>query len=345
MDFYHGSGAGMLQHIKKSYIEIKMENETKMITKDLYDALLDYLIQSSASLDETGRALAPDPVHAARVKVLNKSLDSAKVILSMVLFPRSYYLKISSPAFCNGKSREEILAGSTEETMRSLYSRKQRASINDPPSIGDIPEEVLRKAFIYLLPGESDLVAPSETCRAFRPVAQELMHASQKFYGRRQAELYICGTQLKTLVSGLKCVAVNRLEIDMESVGIENLDLLLKLVGTRISSLRLDFPVSKEDDEPTTSSFECYATLGDVFLHCCRIRNLTMGGFNFGDGPGAYSVVIKGGFSRLKSFDLSRCGGNLPLFINQTPIPHLQTISIYSNEDEDVEFKIVEVCF
>jgi hypothetical protein len=75
----------------------------------------------------------------------------------------------------------EIIAGSTEDTMKSLYYRKQRASIYHPATIGDIPQEVLRKAFIYLLPGKAELVAPSEACRAWRPVAQDLMFSWQSF--------------------------------------------------------------------------------------------------------------------------------------------------------------------
>jgi hypothetical protein len=56
-------------------------------SKQLYDALLAYLIQSSTALDETARALELDPLHSSRVDVLNDSLASARVLLSKVINP------------------------------------------------------------------------------------------------------------------------------------------------------------------------------------------------------------------------------------------------------------------
>jgi hypothetical protein len=61
--------------------------QTKTISKQLYDSFLAYLIQSSVAMDETARALAPDTLQAARVDVLNDSLDSARVLLSLVIHP------------------------------------------------------------------------------------------------------------------------------------------------------------------------------------------------------------------------------------------------------------------
>jgi hypothetical protein len=50
----------------------------------LFDDLLACVIQSSHAMDETFRALAPDPLHAARVILLNDSLDSTRVLLTKV---------------------------------------------------------------------------------------------------------------------------------------------------------------------------------------------------------------------------------------------------------------------
>jgi hypothetical protein len=86
--------------------------------------------------------------------------------------------------------------------MRTLYARHQRTSINDFATIGDIPPEVLRNALIYLLPGKSDLVAPSETCRAFRPVAQELMYSRKSFGENHKIEGFACGTHHQSLMFG-----------------------------------------------------------------------------------------------------------------------------------------------
>jgi hypothetical protein len=66
-----------------------MDDQTKTISQKLYDALAAYIIQSSTALDETARALAPDPIHASRVDVLNNALDSARVLLSKVIHPCS----------------------------------------------------------------------------------------------------------------------------------------------------------------------------------------------------------------------------------------------------------------
>jgi hypothetical protein len=138
-------------------------------------------------------------------------------------------------------NREEILAGSTEETMRSLYARHQRASISDPATIGDIPQEVLRKAFIYLLPGEADLIASSEACRAWRPVAQELIHSRQKLSEGLRFERFVCGLHLQSLVFGMRSLSIKRLELKIEFVGEENIVLLVRGVAHSLSSLHLDF--------------------------------------------------------------------------------------------------------
>jgi hypothetical protein len=61
--------------------------------------------------------------------------------------------------------------------MRSLYARPHRGSIYEPATIHDIPQEVLEKSLIYLLSKLEDLVSASSACRAWRPVAQKLIHS------------------------------------------------------------------------------------------------------------------------------------------------------------------------
>lgn len=58
--------------------------------------------------------------------------------------------------------------------MRSRYSRPHRGSIYEPASIHDIPQEVLENTLIHL--PRRDLDAASLACRAWRPVAQLLLH-------------------------------------------------------------------------------------------------------------------------------------------------------------------------
>jgi hypothetical protein len=59
-----------------------MKDEAKVA---LFDELLACVIQSSHAMDDTAKALAPDPLHAARIILLNDSLDSTRVLLSKVL--------------------------------------------------------------------------------------------------------------------------------------------------------------------------------------------------------------------------------------------------------------------
>jgi hypothetical protein len=61
-----------------------MNDQTKLA---LFDALMAYLYESSSALDETARALASNPLHSARVDILNESLNSARVLLSKVNLP------------------------------------------------------------------------------------------------------------------------------------------------------------------------------------------------------------------------------------------------------------------
>jgi hypothetical protein len=145
-----------------------------------------------------------------------------------------------------------------EEKMRSFYSRLQRASIYHPATIGDIPQEVLRNAFIYLLPGESDLVAPSESCQAWRPVAQELIFSRQIFGEGRGIDRFLCGFHLHSLVLGLGSVSINHFEIEFEFIGKEKLHLLARLVAPSLASLRFDF-MSVDGTSP--SSLDCYDIL------------------------------------------------------------------------------------
>jgi hypothetical protein len=61
-----------------------MTDEAKLALHDLF---LTYLIQSADALDSTLKALAPDPLQASQVVLLNDSLDAAKILLTKVLYP------------------------------------------------------------------------------------------------------------------------------------------------------------------------------------------------------------------------------------------------------------------
>jgi hypothetical protein len=72
--------------------------------------------------------------------VLNEAIDSAKVLLSKVFHPSANsHCQIASPVYCEGKSREMILAGTTVEKMTDIYSPPRRNLIYEPATIHDLP--------------------------------------------------------------------------------------------------------------------------------------------------------------------------------------------------------------
>jgi hypothetical protein len=60
-----------------------MTDEAKLALHDLF---LAYLIQFADALDSTARAIESDP-QASQVVILKESLDSAKILLTKVLYP------------------------------------------------------------------------------------------------------------------------------------------------------------------------------------------------------------------------------------------------------------------
>jgi hypothetical protein len=219
--------------------------------------------------------------------------------------------------------------------MRSLYYRKQRASIHHPATIGDIPQEVLRKAFIYLVPGESVLVAPSKACRAWRPVAQGLMHSRQKFGhdGCKDADRFLCGLHLHSLVFGMGNVSINRLDIVVGIFGKDKSLLLAQLLSPTLSVLSLDCGPGNVDS--SINSTDCYPILEVFFLHCRCIRSLMLNRADFGDDLNAISPNIKEGFGRLKKLDLRDCQGDDRMFVEATLIRDLRMLRFESFRDDD----------
>jgi hypothetical protein len=77
-----------------------MNNDNKLA---LFDGLWAWFIQSYSSIETTAKALAPDPLQSVHVALLTESLDSAKILLSMV----SIYHLIVLDCF-SGVLRREI---------------------------------------------------------------------------------------------------------------------------------------------------------------------------------------------------------------------------------------------
>jgi hypothetical protein len=224
------------------------------------------------------------------------------------------------------------------ETMRSLYTRPQRQSIYHPATIGDIPQEVLEYSLILLLPSIKDLFAAGEACRAWRPVAQKIIHSRIKFANQKRTESLLCGYRLHSLVYGSESFQISTLTLSMGDIGRchpfdsqdnmkaitkEYIPLIARLVAPTLSSL--DIVVWAPD-----ISYDC-ETLETFFSCCHELRNLRLSGFEFGDDPAAFSSkTIKDGFSRLDQLNIDGCL-QACLFIENSAILNLKSFS-YSNE-------------
>jgi hypothetical protein len=231
-----------------------------------------------------------------------------------------------------------ILAGTTDEMMRSLYSRPHRSSIYEPATIHDIPQEVLEKSLIILLPSIKDLFAASEACRAWRPVAQKLIHSRVKIghRNRKRVEDMICGYILNSLVFGSSSIQISTLSLELDYIGKEYIPLIAQIVAPNLTSLDLVF----NGDEDVSA---CYETFEIFFSQCQWIRNLRLADGGFRDDADSITPTIKEGFIRLNQFDLINWYGNLRLFIENTPILNLKSFRFESNDTSpDEDFDIVD---
>jgi hypothetical protein len=204
------------------------------------------------------------------------------------------------------------------EKMGVEYDRIQRKSIYHPATIGDIPFEVIQNSFLPLGPA-------SLSCRAWRQTAVEVILAKKGFEDEREMGRFICGMQLKTIVSGFEQNSIKKLELDMIQVGADHVRMIAPFVASTLSTLHLKFknPRLEEDGE---SDFD-YKVLELFFSLCPWIRNLGLNCFDFGNDPSSLTPTIKDGFSRLKSFQINDCYGDLRMFVEQAPIQNLSYLT------------------
>jgi hypothetical protein len=209
--------------------------------------------------------------------------------------------------------------------MRSLYARPHRGSIYESATIHDIPQEVLEKSLILLLPSIKDLVAASSACRTWRPVAQKLIHfrVSIEYGNHKRVQSFVCGYRLDSLVFGSPSFQISTLFLDLDDIGKECIPMIAQIVAPTLSSLNFVF----NGDEDVSA---CYETL-QIFLYRCQwIRNLRLVAGWFGESADSITPTIKEGFSRLNQLDLFNCSGNLRLFIYSTPVPNLKSFRFRS---------------
>jgi hypothetical protein len=224
------------------------------------------------------------------------------------------------------KSRDMILAGTTTDKMRGVYSRPHRNSIYEQATIHDLTFEVLKELFKLLSKSwGSDLAPLSFTCRAFRAVALELMHTRKRFIYER-IEPYICGLHLRCLV-GLEMCTIKHFVLDVNHVGKEYIQSIAQVAASTLVTLSI---ASKGID-----SSECYGALNAFYEKCDGIRNLRLVDFDFGDDPMILLPIAKHELSRLMQFDAIECRGDLRMFVEHTPIPNLKLLRNQSSDLED----------
>jgi hypothetical protein len=232
-----------------------------------------------------------------------------------------------------------ILSGTTGEMMRSLYARPHRSSIYEPATIHDIPQEVLEKSLILLLPSINDLIAASEACRAWRPVAQQLIHSRLTIDHHYDVgvESLLCGYRLNYLVFGSSSLQIYTLSLDVYRIRKEYIPIVAQIVSSTLSSLNLDF---NGDEDVSVTDIDCNETITAFFSQCRWIRNLRLVQGVFGDDADMITPTIKEGFSRLNQFSLIDWHGDVRLFMESTPIPNLKSFLYESNDtspDEDID--------
>jgi hypothetical protein len=253
------------------------------------------------------------------VKSIKNSFDDALVLLTEVCSNPAYLLKISSPVYYKGKTREQILTGSTIESMREVYFRLQRATIYDPATIDDLPFEALKKCLGYFVPrGRIALVASSLVSRAWRPAAQEHLR-SLALTNKAKIESGLCGLLLRSIVLGSKSVSIANFKLDfrVDLVVKEFIPLIAQFVAPSLLTLDLSFQFME-------SRKSCFDILGTFFSQCPRIYNLSLGFFNFGDDPSNIIQSIMDGFYRLKDLRSFYSEGDVDMFMKYAPIRDLK---------------------
>jgi hypothetical protein len=308
-----------------------MNDESKAV---LFDRLVEYLINSSAAMNKTIKTMALDPLRISEVNLLNRQIDAAKCLLTWVIHPyiNTSNPQISSPLYHRGKSRARIIDGSLEESMSVRPSSHQRSSCGQI-TFGDIPPEVVRKAFVYLSP--SDLAAARLVCRGWNPTGQDVM-MSRLQVGKGRNEKVVCGLYLRRLV-GFKSFAVKSLDLDMRDSGYVCAMIIAVYASPTLTSLKLDFEASEE------SEGVCYNALRAILKHCRGVRHLQLTEFDVGGDVAGRDEdtlrFIKDGLSRLKRLDLIRCRGNVLSLVELTVIPNLQSFYYESSVETAYQSK------
>jgi hypothetical protein len=168
--------------------------------------------------------------------------------------------------------------------MEANYYRKQRASILEPATVGDIPPEVIGEAFYYLLLSPKDLYAASKVCSAWRPIAQKLLNHRVRFFSNNwwKCEGRICGILLKSVVFR-DSINICRVELDTDpNIGLDLIRLLACVVSRTLRSFKLSANIFGVE-------YDCMEYLETFLTQCKAINRLELVSFRFTYDEGGVS--------------------------------------------------------
>jgi hypothetical protein len=129
---------------------------------------------------------------------------------------------------------------------------------------------VLREALIHLPP--SDLSSVRRVCRAWNPVAQDLLFCRTRLK-RERINRFICGLGLSSIV-GFKNNTIKTLDLDVKQYGRQDYEfvtILVPYLAPTLSILRLCYE---------NAGFASIFVLDDFLAKCDRIRCLQLEGFD-----------------------------------------------------------------
>jgi hypothetical protein len=119
----------------------------------------------------------------------------------------------------------------------SIRPSSHHRSPGDLISFGDIPPEVVRKAFVHL--STADLAAVRLVCRDWNPTCQDVM-MSRLQVGKGRNEKILCGLYLRRLV-GFKSFLIKTLELTIRRNELACAIDISHYAGSTLSSIKIDF--------------------------------------------------------------------------------------------------------
>jgi hypothetical protein len=178
-------------------------------------------------------------------------------------------------------------------------------------------------------------VSAGMACRAWRPVAQKLIHFRLTISWRnsKRAGRFLSGYRLNSFVFGSSSFQIATLSLNL-SIGNTYFSALAQLVAPSLKTLNISCKMM---------SFRvCYKFLESFFSKCQWIRTLRVAWFKVGDDFAAIPQPVKEGFARLNQLDLIDFNGDARLFIESTSIPNLKSFKFNHISGQARHFNVIK---